>query len=68
MIRAVILSATIAALFAMWRDRPAPVKSVQVDYCIITERRAIQLPTGEYLFGWLPGYGPCALQDIYREI
>ncbi len=33
MIRAVILSATLAALFCMWMDRPAPVKSVKVDYC-----------------------------------
>lgn len=70
MIRAVILSATIAALVTLWMDKPPPpVKDNQVPYCVIDEKVAMKHPlTGEVLIGWGKGYGPCSLQDIYREI
>ena len=69
MIRAVILAATIAALCCLWQDRPKPIASVQVDYCVITYPAAGKDPvTGELMFGWTRGYGPCSLQDEYRNI
>ncbi len=70
MIRAIILSATIAALVVLWMDEPPkPVKDNQVPYCVIDERVARKHPlTGELMVGWGKGYGPCSLQDIYREI
>jgi hypothetical protein len=70
MIRAIILSATIAALVTLWKDQPAtPIKDQQVPYCVIDEKIAMKNPlTGEILVGWGKGYGPCSLQDIYREI
>ena len=69
MIRAVIISATIAALVVMWRDVPKPVKDEQTAYCVIDYKAAQRHPlTGEWVVGWGKGYGPCSLQDIYREI
>lgn len=69
MIRAIILSATIAALVVMWGDKPKPVVDDQEPYCLISYKAAMRHPlTGELVFGWAQGYGPCRLQDIYREI
>jgi hypothetical protein len=68
MIRAIVLAATIAALFTMWMDRPAPVKSVEVPYCVISEKVAGRDADGEWHTGWARGYGPCSRQDIYRQI
>lgn len=69
MIRAVILSATIAALVTFWMDQPAPVKDNQEPYCLIQYKAAQRHPlTGEWMTGWAQGYGPCRLQDSYREI
>ena len=69
MIRAVILSATVAALVTLEQDQPAPVKDQQVPYCVIDYKAAQRHPlTGEWVIGWAKGYGPCSLQDIYREI
>ncbi len=70
MIRAIILSATIAALVVWWTEEPPkPVKDNQVPYCVIDERKAMKHPiTGAYVFGWGKAYGPCSLQDIYHYI
>ena len=69
MMRAVIISATIAALLCILLDHPAPVKSPQVDYCKITYKGGGKHPlTGELVTGWVQGYGPCYLQDEYKNI
>lgn len=69
MIRAIILSATAAALVTLWMDSPAPVKDNQTPYCVIDERVAMKHPlTGEVVIVWGKSYGPCSLQDSYREI
>jgi len=69
MIRAVILSATIAALVTMWRDNPEPVKDNQAPYCLVDVLQAMRHPlTGEIMTGWGPMYRPCSEQDSYREI
>lgn len=84
MIRAVLVSATLAALIAMWRDRPAPVKSVQVDYCPVTKRVAqkeflvrrdgspVLDSKGEQVwrwhFDWAVGNAPCSQLDRYEQI
>lgn len=68
MIRSVILSATIAALFVMWKERPTPVKSVQTDYCVIDYPAAAKDEFGVWHFGWGRGYGLCKLQDKYFDI
>lgn len=69
MIRAVILSATIAALVTFWMDQPAPVKDNQEPYCPIDERAAVTHPmTGETVIVWVKRYGPCRLMDRYEFI
>lgn len=80
MIRAVLLSATIAALFSMWMHQPdgrkyypgqgeIPLLQIsQVDYCVIDMRFASKMPNGEYRFGWGDGYGPCYLLDRYENV
>jgi hypothetical protein len=67
MIRAVIVAATIAALIALWIDRPKPVKSVQVDYCKVTVRAAVKDDAGEWQFGWAHIYDTCSLLDRYEN-
>ena len=69
MIRAVILAATMATLFCLWMDRPAPVKAVQVDYCLNDFRVARKHPlTGEWQYGWGKGYGLCSENDSFHDI
>lgn len=68
MIRAVIFSATIAALLCMYLDRPKPVKAVQVDYCVADKRVAGKDENGEWHFAWGKMYAPCDQQDIFRDI
>lgn len=68
MIRAVIVSATIAALIIGWLERPTPVKSVQVDYCVIDYKAAGKDQFGNWHTGWAKGYGPCTLLDRYEQI
>lgn len=69
MIRAVIFSATVAALVVVWRDQPKPVQTVQVAYCVIDQRVAGKHPiTGEWVFAWAQMYGPCDQQDKFFEI
>lgn len=66
--RAIIISATIAALFAVWKDQPKPIISPVVPYCVVTERAAAKDELGQWHYGWSRGYGPCYLQDEYKEI
>lgn len=68
MIRAVILSATIAALVVMWREQPTPVKVVETPYCVIDYKAAGKDIFGNVVTGWAKGYGPCSLQDKFFEI
>jgi hypothetical protein len=68
LIRAIVLAATIAAIFTMWMDQPAPVKSVETPYCLISYKVAGKDSAGDWHTGWAYGYGPCSLQDIYRQI
>jgi hypothetical protein len=69
MIRAIILAATIAALFTLWRERPlSPVIVSQVDYCVITYKGAGKDEMGQWHQGWVQGYGPCSLLDRYENI
>jgi hypothetical protein len=76
MIRAIALAATIAVLLCMWTERDKPptwLESLtpqvsQVDYCVIDERAAGKDQLGEWHFFWSEGYGPCSLQDRFRNI
>ncbi len=68
-IRAGILAVTICALIAILDNQPKPVKPVETPYCMIDYEAAQKHPfTGQWVTGWVKGYGPCSLQDIYREI
>jgi hypothetical protein len=67
-IRDLILTLTLLAVIFVAAHQPAPVKTVQVDYCVITYRAAGKDESGQWHFGWARGYGPCYLQDIYRNI
>ena len=67
--RALILTITVLALIFIADNQPRPVKSVQVDYCVITYKAAAKNPmTGEMMSGWATGYGPCSLLDRYENI
>lgn len=68
MIRAAILAVTAAVLLGMWLDRPAPVKSVQVDYCVISYRAQAFDQFGIPHIIWTQGYGPCSQLDRYENI
>lgn len=69
MIRAIILSATIAALVSLWMDKPPPVKAAPVvAYCVIDYKAAGKDIFGNVVTGWARGYGPCSLQDKFFEI
>jgi hypothetical protein len=67
MIRAAVLALTAAMLFCMWLDRPTPVKSVQVDYCMITYRAAAIDQRGDTHIIWTKGWGPCSQLDRYEN-
>lgn len=67
-VRDAILTATIVALIFLAAHQPPPVKDNQVPYCQITYKAARKNLFGEWETGWATGYGPCSLQDIYREI
>jgi len=68
MIRATILALTAAILLCLWLDRPAPVKSVHVDYCVISYRTKVVDIFGNPRVVWAKGYGPCSLLDRYENI
>lgn len=68
MIRAVLLALTAAMLLCLWLDRPAPVKSVQVDYCVVSYRAAAKDQYGGVHIIWTKGWGPCSELDRYENI
>jgi len=69
MIRAIILSATVAAMVTLWMDEPMPVKAaVVVPYCIIDFKAAGKDIFGNVVVGWTRGYGLCSLQDKFFQI
>lgn len=84
MIRAIIVSATLATLFAMWRDKPQPSHLVQVDYCKVDKRLAVKeflvrrdnspvldesgKPVWRWRFEWAKVHAPCSELDRYENI
>jgi hypothetical protein len=68
MIRNLILTITVLAIIFIADHAPRPVKDHQEPFCVITEHVAVKMPDGSYRTGWGQGFGPCRLQDIYREI
>lgn len=68
MIRATVLSVTAICVWFLWKDRPTPVKAVQVDYCVIDFKAAAKDPFGNWQSAWVQGYGMCSLQDKYFNI
>ncbi len=66
--RDAILTATILALIFIAAHWPQPVKSVEVPYCVVSYKAAGKDAAGEWHTGWAYGYGPCSLQDSYRQI
>jgi hypothetical protein len=68
MIRVTILALTAAILLCLWLDRPTPVKSVQVDYCVISYRAQVFDRLGQPHTIWTKGYGLCSELDRYEDI
>ena len=66
--RDLILTLTILAIIYTAAHPPQPVKDNQTPFCVISERVAQKDMFGNWHVGWGQGYGPCSLQDIYREI
>ena len=67
-LRGGILAVTICLLIALAANRPHPVQSVEVPHCVISYKSVATHPiTGETVTGWARGFGPCSLQDIYRN-
>jgi hypothetical protein len=79
MMRAIVLSATLAALFTLWMqpeqrkyypgqgEIPLIVND-PIDYCWITFKQAFQDKFGIWHFGFGPGYGRCELLDRYEDV
>ncbi len=67
-IRAGLIAITICLVIALINDAPKPVKDNQVPFCVIDEKAAFKDQFGQWHTGWSKGFGPCSLQDIYREI
>ena len=65
--RMLVVIITISVLIAVWQKPDVPPRLVQTDYCVVTYRAAVKDERGWH-FGWGEGYGPCSLQDKYREI
>jgi hypothetical protein len=68
MVRAVLLALTAATLLCLWLDRPTPVKSVQVDYCVISYRALARDQFGLPHIVWTQGWGPCSQLDRFENI
>jgi hypothetical protein len=66
--RAILIAATLAALFCLYRDRPRPVKAVQVDYCVIDIPYGAKDQMGRWHRVWGKGYGPCSELDRFENI
>lgn len=61
-----LFAIALTAFLLSQEKRPEPVI---VPYCQIAMHAAGKDPvTGEWLTGWVQGYGPCSQQDIYRQI
>jgi hypothetical protein len=67
-IRDLVLTLTLVALIFLAAHQPTPVKTVQVDYCVVDKRVAGQDARGMWHFGWGKLYAPCSEQDIFRNI
>lgn len=67
-VRDAILTVTILALIYIADNHPRPIKSAQVDYCVIEYKAAGKDLFGNVVTGWAKGYGPCKLQDKFFEI
>jgi hypothetical protein len=68
MTRAIILALTAFALICLWLDQPKPIKSVQVDYCLVDMKVAAPDQFGVWHKFWAKGYGPCSDLDRYENI
>jgi hypothetical protein len=68
LIRAMLIAFAIATLICAFIDQPAPVKTTQVDYCVVTYKRAAKDERGVVHFGWAKGWGPCTDLDRYEFI
>lgn len=66
--RDLILTLTILSIIFIADHWPKPVRDNQVPYCVIVERVAQKDRFGNWQTGWGQGFGPCSLQDIYRQI
>ncbi len=67
MILAVIVSATIAALFCLWKDRNPPSRMVEVPYCPVDVKVGAKDELGEWHIGWTKMYRPCTELDRYEN-
>ena len=66
--RDLILTLTILAIIYTADNWPKPVKDNQTPFCVISERVIQKDIFGNSSVVWGRGFGPCKLQDIYREI
>jgi hypothetical protein len=67
-IRAAMIAFALAVLIYALIDQPKPVKSVQVDYCMISYRALARDQFGLPHIIWTQGWGPCSLLDRYENI
>ena len=67
MIRAILITFALSVLIYAYLDRPKPVKSVQVDYCMISYRALARDQFGLPHIVWTSGFGPCSLLDRYEN-
>lgn len=68
LIRDLVLTLTILALIFMAANQNPTSRMVQTDYCVIDMRVAGKHPlTGEWIYGWGQGYGPCNQQDKFFD-
>lgn len=68
MIRDLILTVTILCIVYIAAHQPPPVKTVQVDYCVIEYKAAAKDRFGIWHEGWARGYGMCRYLDRYENI
>jgi hypothetical protein len=66
MIRDLVLALTICAIICIAANKSPPSRLVQTDYCQVDKRIAFRHPeTGQWVFGWGSGFGPCNQQDRF---
>lgn len=66
--RDLILALTILSIIFIADHWPKPVKDNQTPFCVIVEKVAQKDQFGNWHIGWGQGFGPCSLQDSYRQI